>query len=519
MAYSKLHLLSCDLDSTNQHCLLFNSKGDLENYFESRSQKSFNCVHLRGENFALSVEGNYLELSQYNYLFYDENFTGYNKRIYGFIDEVIYINEKASKIIYHVDVMTTYYFDYQVQQSYIEREHFKQDVYSSIPDTIEPGELQVREQKNFVFDGAYFVFCSNDISVDDTTSGKQYQCKIGNYILPCLVIYFPAGNNGSSKLGEFIQTVSNKGRADRIISCFYTPLVKTPDFELTQESGDIGSFTVINSINTESLSSIISCQFDCLITPKYKKIAVAPYSYIRVQDSITGQYVLLDYNKFLNRNMEFEIRVDISETPSIRVIPKNYDGENLSYSNSLVVNCSTSMPVVNNVYASYFMRNQEINNLNKTFGVVGAVQQIASNPLNLLNDINAGVSAFEKITMINAADRQQQKNASQISGLSDGACQRLNFENCIKISVLMPDQFHEELIYKYWNMFGYPVHEYDIPNFRIDNRDHCYVKLIEPNITFNGVPVKHQQQIISFYERGITFWKDKDNYRRYYIND
>lgn len=519
MNYSKLYLLSCDLDSTGQHSLLFNSKSELDSYFENLATRVFKCVHLRGENFALNVEGNYLEILNYNYLFYDENFQGNNKRIYCFIDDVTYINEKVTQITYHVDVLTTYYFNYSVNQSYIEREHFKQDDYTSIPDTIDTGDLQVREQKFFPFDGGYFVFASNDLTVDDTTEGKSYQCKIGNYILPCLVIYFPSGNNGSSKLGEFIQNVSNKGRADRIISCFYTPLLQTPDFELSQESGDIGSFTVINSINTESLSSIISCQFDSLITPKFKKIAVAPYSYIRVQDTITGQYILLDYNKFLNRNLQFEIRVDISETPSIRVIPKNYDGENLSYSNSLVVNCSTSMPVVNNVYASYFMKNQEINNLNKTFGVVGAVQQIASNPLNLLNDINAGVSAFEKISMINASDRQQQKNASQITGISDGACQRLNFENGIKISVLMPDKYHEELIYKYWNMYGYPVHEYDIPNFRINNSDHCYLKLIEPNITFKGVPVKHQQQIISFYERGITFWKDKDSFRRYYIND
>ena len=516
--FSEINLLSCDLDSTGSHQLLFNSKQDLSNYFKSRKEKTFKTRHIRGENYSLLVDGNYLEMCKYNYMYYDENFPNSpNKTIYCFIDSIEYVNEVSSKITYHVDTLTTYYYDYEVEQSYIVREHFKQDDYSTVIDNIDTGELVVTDSKVFDFDGAYFVFLSNDVTRDEASEINT--CKIGDYTVPCQVVYFPASKNGSNKLGEFLQNVSNKGRGDRIISCFYTPLMSTPDFELKQVSGDVGSFTVINSISAESLRSVVSCSFENLIVTKFKKMCVAPYSYIRVQDTITGQYILLDYGKFETRSLEFEIRTDISETPSIRVIPKNYNGEYRSYSNSLVINCQTSLPVCNNLYASYLMKNQEINDLNKTFGVVGAMQQIASNPLNPLTYANAGIGAYEKISMINAGDRQQHKQASQITGFSDGACQRLNFENSIRIELLMPDKYHREQIEKYWNMYGYPVHEYDKPNFRINNRNNCYVKLIEPNIIFKGVPVVHQNTIVEQFERGVTFWKDKDSFRRYYWND
>ena len=46
--FSEINLLSCDLDSTGSHQLLFNSKQDLSNYFKSRKEKTFKTRHDKG---------------------------------------------------------------------------------------------------------------------------------------------------------------------------------------------------------------------------------------------------------------------------------------------------------------------------------------------------------------------------------------------------------------------------------------------------------------------------------------
>ena len=61
-----------------------------------------------------------------NYLMFQNTAFG-NKWFYAFITNVEYVNNEASNITFEIDVMQTWYFDYTVKPSFIEREHSASD--------------------------------------------------------------------------------------------------------------------------------------------------------------------------------------------------------------------------------------------------------------------------------------------------------------------------------------------------------------------------------------------------------
>jgi hypothetical protein len=66
-----------------------------------------------------------------------------NKWFYAFIKGVEYINNSATEVEYEIDVMQTWYFDYDVGESFVEREHSETDDVGDniVPENVETGEL------------------------------------------------------------------------------------------------------------------------------------------------------------------------------------------------------------------------------------------------------------------------------------------------------------------------------------------------------------------------------------------
>ena len=62
------------------------------------------------------------ELRNCNYMIFRNTAYG-NKWFYAFITEVNYINDHTAEIRYDIDVMQSYYFDYDLGICFVEREH------------------------------------------------------------------------------------------------------------------------------------------------------------------------------------------------------------------------------------------------------------------------------------------------------------------------------------------------------------------------------------------------------------
>lgn len=128
---SDIYLLAnIPLDKTYDHTIRWDSLQAQYTYFTTRG--SANTYHLTGYSYqrvnsnTLKVEFSTGNIYKYNYLMF-KNTSFENKWFYAFIDRVDYINNNVYQITYELDVMQTWYFDYSVDEVFIERENVKDD--------------------------------------------------------------------------------------------------------------------------------------------------------------------------------------------------------------------------------------------------------------------------------------------------------------------------------------------------------------------------------------------------------
>jgi hypothetical protein len=367
---SEIKLCSTPLTSDNNHQIHFENVAEQTNYFLNTVKHTFtNCTFVKKDN-VLRVPANIENLYDCNYVMYkNAQFT--NKYFYAFIKNMKWLNDSTTAIELEVDPWQSWLFWLDLSyQSFIERQHPVVDEINTLADTPAHGQLIESKYIDMDFSGAYFVFCSSDITQDGTTQSVPYAFTIGSYNIPCWCLYFDESE--AQKMSTVLQMISNHGYADRILSAVYIPFISNKsNIQLTtivrsSQQNDLGSDIRIATGFTNGLQDMAGqLDFDFSFAVEKKKALTYPYAKIVLQDSATGQSIELAPEKFAGNIASFQISGTISETPTYTIVPKNYCGQALSYANALKVKCSTTLPTVNAQYAKYFLMNSEQNNLGK----------------------------------------------------------------------------------------------------------------------------------------------------------
>lgn len=116
-------LKNVDFDNTYTDVVSFLSKEEQDGYFNQRVVRAFQDITLTRINKTIKVTANVNELYNFNYCMFDNVIAGVTKRFYAFINEVNFVNPNSTEIVFEIDVMQTYMFDYNLKESFIEREH------------------------------------------------------------------------------------------------------------------------------------------------------------------------------------------------------------------------------------------------------------------------------------------------------------------------------------------------------------------------------------------------------------
>ena len=124
---SSLYLLK-DIDFPRDYSAVvdFDNKQLQRLYFQSRRVYGFPTTYnyIRGETQSIRVEIPQIEVQKYSYFeFTNTTPDGKEKTYYAFIDDVRYLDPSTSQIIFTIDVWQTYLFDYEIKDSFIDREH------------------------------------------------------------------------------------------------------------------------------------------------------------------------------------------------------------------------------------------------------------------------------------------------------------------------------------------------------------------------------------------------------------
>ena len=123
-------LRNVPLDNTYTDTLYFSNATEQFNHFYNTStyaKKVFgNNTYQRVNSGVMRIEVSADEIYNYNYLMFRNTNYG-SKWFYAFITGVEYVNNAVAEVRYEIDVMQTYFFDYELEHCYVERETSETD--------------------------------------------------------------------------------------------------------------------------------------------------------------------------------------------------------------------------------------------------------------------------------------------------------------------------------------------------------------------------------------------------------
>lgn len=335
MPSTGLHLCqSTCLDSSYENTIVFNDADSQHSFFSNslRQKYSFSSnQYQRIDKNKFRVQANADEIDQCEYMYfrnkeeselYDATdnagagSSGSDKWIYAFIKDVKYINANCAEIEYEVDVLQTYWFDVNINQCLIEREHVTDDYVGQhvLLENVPMGDIRCTKYRPMYAVTGYYICVATATDTDGETIGES-----GIYGgMPSALMYlnFLTTTNGISSFANFIEKMTDNNKADNIVSVWLQPS------NTWQNSG-----TTAPSHNTtytiEAPDTIDG------YTPRNGKLFCYPYNYLALttgDDEATYRYEWYDTPVKPGETARFETYGTVSPTPEILAMPYQYGG-------------------------------------------------------------------------------------------------------------------------------------------------------------------------------------------------
>lgn len=547
---STIYLLKgCDLDKGYNHTFYWSGTADeikqkQYEYFISLAKPNYgtflqNTYQRSGKN---SVRLQVLcdNIYDCNYIMFQNTNYG-TKWFYAFIDEIKYINDNCTEIIYTIDDMQTWYTDYDLGECFVEREHSETDAIGDniCPETLQTGNLIVQGKRDFTF---------------PTIGGSNYQFSI--------VIYY-VGNNGSQiqyneteQKWEVLQggLTSRSGRIDNNIYAGFNAVWFPMD--VSTESAQLNTAQKINScLRTMEDNSIkivkitqmpsaicehywtptgvpksqalpeyvaqVSSNTSFLNTyngerykPKNKKLFTSPYVKLLVSnnqgdikeylwENFTGKYIA-----------KFIITGTPMPTPELSCYPTKYRGIENDFENSVDLTNLPDCSWNEDSFSKWWAQNKTAFTSSIITNSIRGIGELASGSylsggMSLVNTVSSSISSFktQKNTLDNICGNL---NTTSIAYMQD----RLGYT----FYIMGIKGEYAKIIDDYFTMFGYATNRLKVPNIKNPSaklRPHWnYIKtagtIIHSSET-GGLPADAENNIAKIYENGITFWTKDEN--------
>jgi len=494
---TEVHFLNVPLSLDNENQVFFGSLSTQETYFRSHILEQFDLLD---STYQRAEEGYFIRINEILESLYSVNYVMFkntalsDKWMYGYVTKLEYKGDDCTYVYFKIDPFQSFRFDLTFHKSFVVRQTpSNQTDLNTLKDDPDEGVLAVTSSLSNFLNGFYLVFCSSDVTMADPTASTNAGCQLGSCFIPCQVWFYQDG----AVMNADILRWSNAGFGDRIMSACYIPY-KAPTLVLEKYAD--GSLKTMNTDGNHQDYTI------AIVKPDYIKELSFPYMFIELLDTITGQTRKYNLDKFLDPlNPTFRIYGDICENPSYRIVPLNYRGQT-DYSESMVVNAVTNLPITNNLYASYMLKNN--NSIQSQFlntAVGGLMSSLGGNP------VGGAVSTLTGITgqVSKLADAKTMGNS--VTNLSDSASMRINFLSQIVLNVYSMDDNHKSMCRNFWKMFGYPVSTLADINLPSSTVGYSYVKCVKANITAS-IPQLYLEEIKEMFNNGISLWRDPANF-------
>ena len=520
------------LDNKYNDTILFTDKGSQQGYFSGKAIYRYNgnFTYQRVQNrvnnyttlqtlpnprieFSCRIPVNADKIYDCNYLCFQNQYDT-NKWWYCFIKEINYINPNCCEIIYEIDAMQTFLFDFEVGKSFVEREHTETDDYFEhvcLEDDIISGDETTISGENITQQYSsslpfFFAICSPSDDVRDFSAahGGQIYDPITKKINGLLYIAF----SNQSDLLDFLSDLANDGKSDEcsLILTFPAP---------TQN----GEWQI-----SANLIMLKPTQLDGY-TFHNKMLCSYPFRRIVV---VSSQGDSEDFRPQLfvdANNPTFKLTRLFNGDDLLFALTPNY--QKLSNkSKQLFLHSGELGAWASDTFKNWLAQHRQSLNVNLTNGIFDMIKGKAQMGGGLISMMYTGNGAGDVSSGLNEYTGGIKQSASVFAQISDAKHQ--------------PDQFHGthtdvsfdfeanefgfwayeiclnrkalERIDDYFERYGYKVNKIKIPTPFGGQRKRPlfnYVKTVDVNLT-GSVPTPQMNIIKSAFDSGITFWHNEN---------
>lgn len=418
-----------------------------------------------------------------------------NKNFYAFVTDVRYISDNVTEIVYEIDVLQTWAFDYTLNQCFVEREHTADDFVGNhtLPENLETGDIMFKDLGHDThFDKWGICVCASfDTTLQDARgglyggvySGLAYNTFIGTDL-----------KDACDKADRFLDDVTRENKSDGIVSVFMFPTAfQANRDELTPKSYDV------------SFPKPTKCGE---YTPKNKKLLSFPYTFFNVSDN-NGRVANFNYEFFEDNptnEIKFKLEGELSCSPEFQLVPLKYKGMEKAYNQRLVINDNIQCAYIIDTYCAWLAQNK--NNL-----LVEAVEQGISAATSIARGdfVGATVNTCEYVMERMAQTETIKTQADHTRGKQTTS---LNIASGIEGFSYYQAHIKEEyarMIDDFFTKYGYRVNRMKVPNRNV-RPWWTYTKTMGCEVT-GRMPDKDIKKICEIYNKGITFWRNRADMR------
>lgn len=518
----------------------FSSKAQQWSYFADNYYKYglTKYYYQRASVNSIKVEKKYEDLYDCNYMAFN-NISYENKVFYAFIKELKYINDNVTEIVYEIDPLQTWMFDYQLGQCFVEREHTRDDAIGAnlVPENLETGEYDYHycyasADSSIPVNGAadlrnlcVVVFATIDEDYNNARmgdfDGSMYNglypvYKVGNDGSPMANMTFDLNDTGMDALSYWMSGVPAS-----LIDSIHMAVIMPKNF-LTGTSVS-GKF--IGEQNIMENTSVLRADG----TPvRNNKCLCFPYNCLYVSNN-QGKYAIYPYEYFstLNGACRFYIYGDRTPNPSYLLAPRNYKGISVLQEEGISISNYPQVSLNVDAFKAWLAQNagglatsaltmvytQQIGNPNrmeytemnkhysgeKHWSGYGPSESAIGMGGNILKygGIHGVISGVVNGTLANFKAPQSLGTQSGSMNVSAGLQNFYFYNRRIK-----PE--FATIIDDYFQMFGYACHKVKTPTAH--NRIKWdYVKTVGC-VVHGQLPSDEAERIKQIYDNGVRFW-------------
>ena len=548
------------LDPTFDHTIYFETAEAQRTYFSSKTKYTLtNQMYQRFQRGYMRVEIQAENLYDCNYIMYQNTSFG-SRWFYAFITKVEYINNAVAQINFMLDPMQTWFFDYQLQQSFVEREHSSTDVVGEnlLPETVPISEYIIENTT-----GLEYVQELDNVSIciattfeighngeipffTDTGGGIYHKIYSG-----CDYIIYPNTNAGAAQAVRFLEDAALLFKQDGIVNVFYIP---------TYFVGEKGTDLVTKVIRKTDLPKVQSGALSGY-TPRNKKLYTYPYNFLYVTN-FQGEAATYQYEFFSTSTPNFSIYGDMTAVPTCYLVPENYKGVTYNWDEGLTLSGWVICSYTTDVFKAWLAQTAaKVAGLGLVLAaaVPSGGMSIAAGAA-VAGTASTALSTYVKSNTPQVNNYRQQTGGETVlfddiqGALARGVEPTVGLAPALAIGHvlgdgiqrrIMPPQNHGKqggqavfqqhgrlnyffynkhiraenlrIIDEYFDMFGYATKRLKVPNRNV--RPHwTYTKTVACVIT-GSLPADDAKAICSIYDRGITFWKNGNEVGNYSLDN